>query len=260
MGDTVAGEPAWSPDGKHLLFEKARFSGDGRERLWTMHADGTHKRPIPVRSDRVLVHDAKYTPDGRTIVFVRCLPPIQEEICSIWRMRTDGSHRRALTGPSGGPPDFYPSVSPDGRRVAFTRFGAHGTVERTWVMRIDGSGAHPITPAYLRAYLPDWSPDGRRITFSSRFGPVGNTIYTMKPDGSEIARITPSKYPNNDYNSVYSPEGDRILFVSDRSYPDVCCNDLFTVDPSGGSEQMLDVGLPDAGIVNPDWGTAALVP
>lgn len=260
-GPTLAGEPAWSPNGKRLLFEKAVFEGDARQRLWTMHADGTHQRPLPMDGKQFLEHDAKYTPDGRSIVFVRCRPPTPsvQENCSIWRMRADGSHRRALTPFAGSRPDFYPSVSPDGTRIAFTRFGDRGTVARTWVMQSDGDRPHPITPPHLRGYLPDWSPDGRRITFSSRFGPIGNTIYTMKPDGSEIDRISPSKYPNNDYNSIYSPQGDRILFVSDRSYPDLCCNDLFTVDPSGG-EQMLDVGLPDAGIVNPDWGTAPPLP
>ena len=82
----------------------------------------------------------------------------------------------------------------------------------------------------------------------------------MKADGSDIQRLTPDRFPHGDFEPGYSPEGDRIIFASDRNYSDGCCNDLFVIDPGGSNEQFFDVGLPGAGLVDADWGTAPLIP
>ncbi|HEY7152031.1 MAG TPA: hypothetical protein VH391_10150 [Solirubrobacterales bacterium] len=62
-------------------------------------------------------------------------------------------------------------------------------------------------------------------------------------------------FPNNDALPGYSPQGNRIAFISDRSG---CCNDLFEINANGGGEKLIDTGLSNPGIVFPAWGTAPL--
>jgi Tol biopolymer transport system component len=42
--------PAWSPDGKHILYLSSRDEDNahGPWRLWVMDADGGNQRPLPI--------------------------------------------------------------------------------------------------------------------------------------------------------------------------------------------------------------------
>jgi Tol biopolymer transport system component len=254
-GNQEADFPNWSPDGKHLLFTKF-----GAGHIWVMRADGSHERRIAGEQPGVVDFEPSYTPDARHIVYWR-FPPGGGGGSAIWQMRVDGTHKRALTPFRAGSGDGHEAVSADGR-IAFTRYGNGGLTARLFVMRSDGSHPHPITPRWLEGGGPDWSPSGRRIAFANHW--VENrtdlSLFTVKANGSDLTRLTHPDYPHGDFVPAYSPEGDRILFASDRNYPDFCCNDLFAIDPDGGDQQFFDVGLPDEGLVGADWGTAPLLP
>jgi TolB protein len=256
-----ADEPSWSADGERLLFE--RFNVDGESRIWVMRADGSHQRKVASETEGFSDRTPAYTPDGREIVFTRCHPP-PKDVCAIWKMRSDGTHREALTrfvhNTREERTDFFASVSPDGGSIAFGRFDAGGFQGRIFVMTADGRHAHAVTKPPLEAFDPDWAPNGKRITFSSKGPRLGSSIYTIKPDGTDLQQVTPSIFPHNNALSTYSPRGNRLAFVSDRNYPDACCNDLFAIDSGGGGEHMIDTGLSDAGILFPSWGTAPPLP
>ena len=255
-----ADSPAWSPGGASVAF--VVYPPNGPPQIWTARADGTH-------ASRVL-HDApgfgdrspSFSPSGKQIVFTRCHPE-PKDACAIWRMGVDGSHKRALTpfvdGPKDVHGDFDPSVSPNGKRIAFTRFQAGGFASRVFVMGANGSHPKAITAPSLEGFQPDWAPSGGRITFSSAAVRTGSSVFTVKPNGKGVHRLTPGRFPHNDALSTYSPRGDRIAFVSDRSYPDTCCNDLFTMKPSGARERRVHTHPKGAGIITPAWGSAPLV-
>jgi TolB protein len=61
--------------------------------------------------------------------------------------------------------------------------------------------------------VPLWSPRGDLIMFSRQAG-GDYEIYTVKPDGSGVRRLTFSR--GNDAHMAWSPEGDEIAFVSTR--------------------------------------------
>jgi Tol biopolymer transport system component len=82
----------------------------------------------------------------------------------------------------------------------------------------------------------------------------------MKPDGTDIRRVTPDRFPHSDALPFYSPQGNQIAFISDRNYSDACCNDLLAIGPNGTGEHMVATGLSGAGILFPAWGTAPLTP
>jgi Tol biopolymer transport system component len=252
--------PSWSPNGKRIVFSRFAPAYDGR--IWIMNADGTAKHQLADDAEGFRDFTPKFTPDGAEIVFTRCQP--DDGVCAIWKMHADGTHKHALTpyihGPNNEAVDFGPSVSPDGKRIAFTRFFAGGFAARIFVMRANGSNAHAVTPARIEGGAADWAPSGDRIAFNSNAPRAGSSLFTMKPDGTDIRRVTPDRFPHSDALPSYAPQGNQITFISDRNHSDACCNDLFAIGPNGSGEHMIATGLSGAGILYPAWGTAPLTP
>jgi len=183
----------------------------------------------------------------------------------VYAMNPDGSGVVALTqGPDGG---NSPSVSPDGTRVAFGRFD--GSEQHVWVMDVDGMNATRITPDGSFATLPDWSPDGSRIAYTNLlsgdpFGPGDREIMIIDSDGSG-SPTNISNHPRSDFCPRWSPDGQRILFASDReaSSPSetqiVVGYDLYVVDTDGSDlERLTDrKGLEGCGAWSPDGAQIA---
>ncbi len=74
-------------------------------------------------------------------------------------------------------------------------------------------GSHPINLTHDAPAdgWPTWTPDGARIVFSSRRdGPF--SLYSMKPDGSGVHRITSPEAPFSDARPSVSPDGRKIVF------------------------------------------------
>src|SRR5215470_4581177 len=245
----TAADPAWSPDGRHIAFASDMT---GPVRLWIMDANGSHARMVAGDQPSAADILPTYTPDGRRLVFSRC---IMGDHCAIYSIRVDGTHLRALTRLRAHA-DLRASVSPDGRQIAFARFGANGIIGQIYVMNADGSDAHAITPPALEGFAPDWSPTGKLITFTSNCCRPGSNVYVMHPDGTGIRRLTHTPFPHDSFQSAYAPQADRIVFASDRLHADFCCNDLFVMRSNGTRETFVHTGL--TGVLSPTCGTAPL--
>jgi TolB protein len=140
--------------------------------------------------------DARWSPDGRTIVFQRRL---REGPSSIWTVRPDGSAERRLGAGSD------PSFSPSGRRIAFARDGD------VYSMRADGSDARRVRHGRDDAYPSGWSPDGRQILFTVLSRTAHRAaVWAMRADGTGARRLTHGVY---DLAAAWSPDGKRILFT-----------------------------------------------
>jgi Tol biopolymer transport system component len=74
---------------------------------------------------------------------------------------------------------------------------------------------------------PSWGPD-RRIAFVK-----SGDIYLMDENGGNQTQLT--DHPANEYHPAWSPNGARIIFVSERDGN----AELYTMNPNGGDQQRL---------------------
>ncbi len=122
-------------------------------------------------------------------------------------IRPDGSGYTQVT--SGTSNNGFPSMAPDGKRFVYRTFGPDG--EGLRVMNIETKAVTRLTEGYDN--FPLWSPRGDRIMFS-RQADGDYEIYTVKPDGTGVTRLTFSK--GNDAHMSWSPDGSHIVFASTR--------------------------------------------
>ena len=181
-------QPVWSPDGTRIAFHSVR-SGHGD--IWVMGANGTGQTNLtnsflPATSNE---HSPAWSPDGSRIAYSSDID--NYAYVKLWTMRPDGSDKRRVLPASAGTDviDMEPSWSPDGSKLAFRRISANDsdiaivTLSTQALTRLHMDG--------VQSY-PAWSPDGQSIAFSSSHQNPMSDIYTMKPDGTGLVRLTNS--------------------------------------------------------------------
>ncbi len=122
-------------------------------------------------------------------------------------INADGSGFKELT--SGADNNAFPSYSPDGNRLVFRSFGKNGQGLR--IMNLETGAVAPLTDDYDN--FPLWSPRGDLIMFARQIGGAYD-IFTIKPDGTSLKRLTDGK--GNDAHMSWSFDGESIAFASSR--------------------------------------------
>ena len=177
-----------------------------------MRADGTQQR----RLSRANVGESAWSPDGKTIVFLRQPPSYFLGFEDMYVVRADGSRMRLLVRHQGGDKlDAEglgsPAWSPDGKKLDFesstlpSRFEIH-------VINADGSRRRNLTGGWEQADLPAWSPDGNQIAFvgsPANYKPAKG-IYVIGADGKHARLLTPT-LPQV-LSLAWSPDGKNLLF------------------------------------------------
>ena len=114
------------------------------------------------------------------------------------------------------------TLSPDGSQVLYTVRQWVAEKERMearthiWSVATNGSTpARQITSGEKGDSQPQWSPDGKFISFVSARGAgedVKAQVYVMRADGGEAARLTDSREYVSSYS--WSPDNTRIAYVT----------------------------------------------
>jgi Tol biopolymer transport system component len=198
--------PAWSPDGRHLVFAEPPV-GEMQSDLWIVNADGSGRRNL-TRTTNTTEMLADWSPDGRRIAFTN---PGH----GLWTIRPDGSDRRLLLNDASDA-----AWSPDGRRITYMG-GVNGAFEIK-VANADGGDArvvfaqqpggvvgHPAFTADSNYVVYDADPDGVQDTYINTTnprvegGPLPAAIYVIRVDRENSRQVTtPLQTDNHSYPSV----------------------------------------------------------
>jgi Tol biopolymer transport system component len=179
--------PAWSPDGKRILFSRCddHVGFFLKCDLEVMNAAGGGMRRI-AGGNWTYMH-GQYSPDGRRIVVGADRGGF---LSALWLMRADGTGLHRITRPSLEA--FWPGWSPDGRRIVFTDNCCQGG-SNIWTVRPDGTGLRELThfgPMPLQGGFASYSPDGRRIVlvYNGKCPAQDHCqyFYVMNADGSGL--------------------------------------------------------------------------
>jgi Tol biopolymer transport system component len=219
-GDESYAAPAWSPDGRRLVFVLSTYDAatdtysDGE--LFLINADGSGLAQLT--DNGVDDHGPAWSPDGQRIAYARRQPSgYGEELRVIDAAGNDTllspctPPSQSGSGPCSGRTDL--SWSPDGQKIAFTSnswFEETGEEQQFFplnyyvdAINADGSNKVELT---VGGKHPDWSPDGNRIVFQ---GHPFDSIFVMNADGSGEAPVA-SDPVQRFHTPVWSPNGLRI--------------------------------------------------
>ncbi|MHB8628938.1 MAG: choice-of-anchor Q domain-containing protein [Aggregatilineales bacterium] len=207
------------------VFDKIAFTSkrDGHAQIYLMNPDGSNQ--FNISQNTFNESQPAWSPDGTQLTFVSDRDG-NSEICV---MNTDGNNQHCLTNEATAdkkpnpklPQDYEPTWSSDGQRIAFvsTRSGSPDI----WAMNADGSNPLDLTQSVGNNDQPAWSPDLKSIVFvSDRDG--NSEICVMDASGFNQRCLTnegtrtkkPDKTRPMDSHPVWSPDSQRIAFVSTR--------------------------------------------
>jgi tetratricopeptide (TPR) repeat protein len=154
----VQSNPAWSPDGKYLVFARAR----------------AYQLKNPNAQSKLLLSEdecAEFVKEGK---------PFQFELYRIPYNNGKGGKAEPLAGASAnGRSNFFPKYSPDGKWIVFCQAKNYMLLQpdsELFIVPAEGG-----EPRRLRANTPrmnswhSWSPNGKWLVFSSK----ANTPYTQ---------------------------------------------------------------------------------
>ncbi len=212
-----AKDPAWSPDGRWVVFSTGGAWWSGRS-LYVVSATGDSLRELTRGSDYV----PSWSPDGRRVFFVS----ERSGIPQVWWVSIEGGEPHQLTDE----PEVYPFPPrwwPGRDLLMYTAAGRIRTLDpatgvrdsipftaRLTMTRESYRPRRPTIPApgtdvpVRGIYRPVVSPNGRSVAF----GAMGD-LWLRHPEG-RIERITTG--PEYDGDAAWSPDGTRIGFVSER--------------------------------------------
>lgn len=196
--------------GKIVFSSGARLDFD----IWSLNLDTATLQQLTCGEH--LNDHPRWSPDGRSIVWVSTG---EDSIPSLWTMDHNGENQKRLTT------DVFcqsPTFSHDGREVIFvSNSGDRNDLD---ICAYDvGTGATRVVCSFPGIQsTPAVSPDGTKILFATfATDPNGGlstrdtdiVVYDLRTQATTVLASHPAK----DYGAVFSPQGDRIAFVSHRN-------------------------------------------
>ena len=135
-----------------------------------------------------------------------------------------------------------PVISPDGQWVAYTVATTDLEKERSstaiWMVSTQGGEPIPLTMTHETGSSPEWSPDGKYLSFTASRGEDAKTqVWLLDRRGGEARQLTEVEQGVNGYE--WSPDGSKlVLTIRD---PDTTSADI---DPTPNNPPVANAGGP----------------
>ncbi len=237
--------PSASPDGKQVVFQSNRT---GSNQIFIMDMDGSNLRQLgdfPLGAETPV-----FSPDGQQIVFDVY---VGENNNDVFTINVDGSNLKQLTDSPGY--DGHPHWSTDGERIVFNSDRTSPDPDAGWSdrwheifsMDADGSDVRQHTHCKAVCTFGSLSPDGKTVLYRKVIKAAGfnwalgsieknSEIFIASVDGSNETNI--SNHAAFDGWPVFSPDGTRVAFASNRSGP-ALTGQIWLMNTDGSGIQQL---------------------
>lgn len=206
------GFPAWSPDGKFVVFAAVSNAKPGG--LYAVDPSSGSLRQL-LKAVENSCFTPVLSPDGKWLYYAAASQALD---FGIWRFPLNPRTGQRSGDPvqivrTGSSIPQSPAISPDGKRLAYTYTNM---VSQLWTMPVNGaSGARPLfRDSVFRAIHPAFSPDGSRIAFIARRFGLQADVWVMSADGSDATPI--SSEPEPEFLPVWSADGRSIFHTLHR--------------------------------------------
>jgi Tol biopolymer transport system component len=230
VGSLASSGLATTP-GKNGLIAYTQELSPEHFQIFTIRPDGSGARQV---THATSAGNPDWSPNGKKIVFeLERKSPFRRGVAL---MSASGTGVRILT-PRGL--QGQPSFSPDGGSIVYERDIAGGD-EGVWIMRADGTHNRRLTPNPFRDTDPNFSPDGKLITFVRlKKEHRQQALFAVRPDGSALRRLTPYSW-DVAIKHDWSPDGKLIVLTTngDLARPGESAN-LVTIRPNGSGMTRL---------------------
>ncbi len=240
-----ATQPAWSPHGQRIAFWGVRGQGGQRD-LWTLAATGS-ETPTDVTNDAAVDWNPVWSPDGRHLYFSSG----RGGAMNLWRVPIDEASGRVLGNPE---PLTVPalwsgdiSLARDGRHLAYATREPRSSLHRVAFDPVKGTLVGPpslVLGGSRKLGFQSLSPDGQWLAFTT--GGLRENLCVVRVDGTGYRQLTDD--PSRNRGPAWSPDGERIVFYSDRSGQ----YDLWIIRPDGSGLERLTATTGPALLV-PRW-------
>lgn len=262
-----AKDPAWSPDGRWVVFASGGRWWSGRS-LYLVSAAGDSLRELTRGSDYV----PSWSPDGRRLFFVS----ERSGIPQIWSVFVEGGEPRQLTDEPEVypfPPRWWPGrdvllYTAAGKiRTLDPESGARDSVPFTAKLTIPRETYHPRRPAIpglgdevpvKGIYRPAALPDGGSVVFAA----MGD-LWLRQADG-RVDQLTTG--PDYEGDAAWSPDGTRLAFISERGGEynlwvlDLRDRSRRQLTTSGGAQTPVWHPSGDSIVFRHSWNVIRIVP
>jgi dipeptidyl aminopeptidase/acylaminoacyl peptidase len=196
-------DPQPSPDGKSIAFQFRRFDDLNRLDICLIDLKSGQIRTL-YGKPKTRTHSPRWSPDGNWIAFIS-----QENgHDDLWMVRPDGNGLHQVTKLGYDIGQF--AFAPDGTRVVVTVI-RQGSFDLGMWIASSAENLDEGSLADLRTGMgvhtnPNWSPDGKSITFEYESPIQPPDIYRLDLETKAVTQLTFSQSPALAMNKLVMPE------------------------------------------------------